>query len=145
MEVLAGSLQAECLGQAHYTKCHQTLQKINETFISELCLLYYSQLGEFSCKFLSPNGSNDTRYILQLLLIQKFLIIQQPLRHCLQRERFVTQICLQIWSGGMPVLLASLRVTSFQPSQTAPRVTSCFVYIFEELTYLSTNIALRLE
>jgi hypothetical protein len=26
---------------------------------------------------------------------------------CLVRDRFVTQLCLQIWSGGMLVLLAS--------------------------------------
>ncbi len=59
---------------------------------------------------------------------------------CLYRDRFVTQLCLHIWLGGMPVLLSSPQVTSFWPSYPAPLVMSCYVYIQESLTYLSINI-----
>jgi hypothetical protein len=32
------------------------------------------------------------------------------LAQCLQRDRLVTQLCLHIWSGGTPVLLACHQV-----------------------------------
>ncbi len=36
-------------------------------------------------------------------------------KQCLYRDRFVTQLCLLVWSGGTPVLLAYPQVTSFSP------------------------------
>jgi len=35
---------------------------------------------------------------------------------CLQRERFITQLCLHIWSGGMPALLPSPLSDIFFPT-----------------------------
>jgi hypothetical protein len=42
--------------------------------------------------------------------------IELVILQCLLRERFITQLCLHIWLGGMPVLLASPKGTSFWPS-----------------------------
>ncbi len=39
---------------------------------------------------------------------------------CLKRERFVTQLCLQIWSGGTLVLLASPKWGHFGPVSLPP-------------------------
>ncbi len=58
---------------------------------------------------------------------------------CLQRNRLVTQLCLHIWSGGMPVLLACSQMTSFWPSQPAPSVMSRFC-IHSGITNLSLYI-----
>ncbi len=44
----------------------------------------------------------------------------------LQRNRLITQLCLHIWSGGMPVLLAYPQVTLLWPIQPAPSVMSRF-------------------
>jgi hypothetical protein len=61
---------------------------------------------------------------------------------CLQSmywDRFVTQLCLIFWSGGMSVLLAGPKMTSFWPSQPVTWMTSFFKHK-EYLPYLSTNI-----
>jgi hypothetical protein len=42
-----------------------------------------------------------------VLFLQLKISVAYLASQCLQRNRFVTQLCLQIWSGGMPVLLAS--------------------------------------
>jgi hypothetical protein len=40
---------------------------------------------------------------------------QKKINQCLYRERFVTQLCLQIWLGGMPALLAPPKWHHFGP------------------------------
>ncbi len=54
------------------------------------------------------------------LLFIFFILVFSNSNQCLQRERFVTWLCLKIWLGGMPPLLASPQVMSFWPSQPAP-------------------------
>ena len=44
------------------------------------------------------------------------------IKQCLYRDRLVTQLCLHIWLGGMPVLLASPKWCHYGPASLPPEI-----------------------
>jgi hypothetical protein len=57
------------------------------------------------------------------------MFILRAVEPSLLREKFVTQLCLQIWSDGMLALLASPLSDVILSQLAFPLMTSCFVYI----------------
>jgi hypothetical protein len=65
---------------------------------------------------LSPtNVANVNKFKKKLCHLSLRKRQSKPLQ-CLLSKRFVIQLCLQFWSGGKPVLLASPQVMSFWPT-----------------------------
>ncbi len=96
-------------------------KKPGETFVLSGCIKNISEA--FAIK-LFTDANNSMPYIRkefssginQIYCWRSFCNTHIHYNQCLWREKFITQLCLQIWSGGTPVLLASPQVTSFWPS-----------------------------
>ncbi len=70
------------------------------SYSCDITILHLNFEGSFSCfVYKDVNAKPDSGF-----------------NQCLLRERLVTQLCLHIWLGGMPMLLACPQVMSFWPS-----------------------------
>ncbi len=66
-----------------------------------------------------PDGVTNPKYLLLCFLTTNFFA-KWTSSQSMYRETFVTQLCLQIWSGGTSVLLASLNWHHFGPAILPP-------------------------